>query len=296
MNIRKVAVIGSGTMGSGIAAQLCNANVPVTLLDLKTEISEKARERIYASKPPLLLDKLKINNINDTHTFTIVLKGKGQKVFISIGEIKFSIISKKNWSEFKKNIKFKSTNSSKKLSISILDKEIYIANCSLMPKDTIFGFRKDISEMIKKWRPSYIRWPGGNFLSGYNWKNGIGNKNYRLPYYDFAWYSWENNDVGTDEFMQWCEYIGSEPMITVNTGNGTVEEATSWIEYCTGDNKTKYGKLRIFNGRKGTFEGAIIWGRDTKKNLIKGTSLNAFRLRRTISVCITCLTLSRGSI
>ena len=193
---------------------------------------------------------LKINNINDTHTFTIVLKGKGQKVFISIGEIKFSIISKKNWSEFKKNIKFKSSNSSKKLSISILDKEIYIANCSLMPKDTIFGFRKDISEMIKKWRPSYIRWPGGNFLSGYNWINGIGNKNYRLPYYDFAWHSWESNDVGTDEFMQWCEYIGSEPMITVNTGDGTVEEATSWIEYCTGDNKTKYGKLRISNGRK----------------------------------------------
>ena len=112
-----------------------------------------------------------------------------------------------------------------------------------MPKDTIFGFRKDISEMIKKWRPSYIRWPGGNFLSGYNWINGIGNKNYRLPYYDFAWHSWESNDVGTDEFMQWCEYIGSEPMITVNTGDGTVEDATSWIEYCTGDNKTKYGKL-----------------------------------------------------
>ena len=64
MEIKKVVVIGSGTMGSGIAAHLCNANIPVTLLDLKTEISEKARERIYSSRPPLLLDKLKINNIN----------------------------------------------------------------------------------------------------------------------------------------------------------------------------------------------------------------------------------------
>ena len=64
MEIKKVVVIGSGTMGSGIAAHLCNANIPVTLLDLKTEISEKARERIYKSKPPLLLDKSKINNIN----------------------------------------------------------------------------------------------------------------------------------------------------------------------------------------------------------------------------------------
>ena len=63
MDIKKVVVIGSGTMGSGIAAHLCNANVPVTLLDLTTEISEKARDRIHKSKPPLLLDKTKIENI-----------------------------------------------------------------------------------------------------------------------------------------------------------------------------------------------------------------------------------------
>ena len=63
MEIKKVVVIGSGTMGSGIAAHLCNANIPVTLLDLKTEISEQAREKIHKSKPPLLLDKSKINNI-----------------------------------------------------------------------------------------------------------------------------------------------------------------------------------------------------------------------------------------
>ena len=64
MEIKKVVVIGSGTMGSGIAAHLCNANVPVTLLDLTTEISEKARERIKQSRPPLLIDKAKINNID----------------------------------------------------------------------------------------------------------------------------------------------------------------------------------------------------------------------------------------
>ena len=63
MEIKKVVVIGSGTMGSGIAAHLCNANIPVTLLDLKTEISKKARDRIHKSKPPLLLDRSKIDNI-----------------------------------------------------------------------------------------------------------------------------------------------------------------------------------------------------------------------------------------
>ena len=75
MKIKNVVVIGSGTMGSGIAAHLCNANVPVTLLDLKTEISEKARDRILKSRPPLLLDKSKINNIkigNISDNFNVV--------------------------------------------------------------------------------------------------------------------------------------------------------------------------------------------------------------------------------
>ena len=75
MDIKKVVVIGSGTMGSGIAAHLCNANVPVTLLDLTTEISEKARERIHKSRPPLLIDKTKINNIkvgNINENFDVV--------------------------------------------------------------------------------------------------------------------------------------------------------------------------------------------------------------------------------
>ena len=77
MNIKNVVVIGSGTMGSGIAAQLCNANIPVTLLDLKTEISEKAKKKIFESKPPLLIDKSKINNIrtgNIEENFDVVKK------------------------------------------------------------------------------------------------------------------------------------------------------------------------------------------------------------------------------
>ena len=63
MNIKNVVIIGSGTMGSGIAAQLCNANIPVTLLDLKTEISEKAKKKIFESRPPLHIDIKKIHNI-----------------------------------------------------------------------------------------------------------------------------------------------------------------------------------------------------------------------------------------
>jgi len=77
MNIKNVVVIGSGTMGSGIAAQLCNANIPVTLLDLKTEISEKAKKKIFESRPPLLIDKSKIDNIkagNIEEDFDVIKK------------------------------------------------------------------------------------------------------------------------------------------------------------------------------------------------------------------------------
>ena len=186
----------------------------------------------------------------EEHVFSIYIKGNNQTLYISIGEINFQIKTNKKWTEYKRKIKFKNYKSSKILSISIKQNEIFIANCSLMPKSTIFGFRKDISKMIKEWQPSYIRWPGGNFLSGYDWLNGIGNKNIRLPYYDHAWYQWEYNDVGTDEFMKWCDYIGSEPMITVNTGNGTPQDAANWIEYITGSEKTTFGKLRARNGRK----------------------------------------------
>ena len=193
--------------------------------------------------------QLKLIDSKDYYEFNIITKGDNQKVFIEIGEIKFSFIAKKKWTKNIKRFKFKKYNKLKKLKISILSGNIYIANCSLMPKNTIFGFRKDITNMIKEWTPSYIRWPGGNFLSGYDWKNGIGNRDFRLPYYDHAWYQWEDNDVGTDEFMKWCEYIGSEPMITVNTGDGLIKDAQNWIEYITGSKSTKFGKLRIKNGR-----------------------------------------------
>ena len=89
MKIKNVVVIGSGTMGSGIAAHLCNANVPVTLLDLKTEISEKARDRIHKSRPPLLLDRSKINNINKEYGLVINIgnenKIKSDQILVATG-------------------------------------------------------------------------------------------------------------------------------------------------------------------------------------------------------------------
>jgi alpha-N-arabinofuranosidase len=211
--------------------------------------SQQITIREKSEKNRGIKQSINVNFVNEAHQFSIMLKGTGQKVYIQIGELNFVIKSRSKWFEFKKNIKFNDLKIKKTLSISINSDELFIANCSLKPNNTNFGFRKDITKLIKEWVPSYLRWPGGNYLSGYNWINGIGDKNYRLPFYDYAWYEWENNDVGTDEFMKWCEHIGSEPMITMNTGNGTPEEAASWIEYITGSSKTKYGKLRVKNGR-----------------------------------------------
>ena len=98
MEIKKVVVIGSGTMGSGIAAHLCNANVPVTLLDLTTDISEKARERIKKSRPPLLIDKSKIDNIdvgNINDNFNVVSEADWVvEAVVERIDIKHSIYSK----------------------------------------------------------------------------------------------------------------------------------------------------------------------------------------------------------
>ena len=83
MKINKVVVVGSGTMGSGIAAQLCNANIPVTLLDLTTEISEKARDRILKSRPPLLIDKSKIKFVSEDFDVSIRSKLTGFECMMS---------------------------------------------------------------------------------------------------------------------------------------------------------------------------------------------------------------------
>ena len=98
MNIKNVVVIGSGTMGSGIAAQLCNANIPVTLLDLKTEISEKAKKKILEARPPLLVDKSKINNIktgNIEENFDVVSKADWVvEAVVEIIDIKHNLYEK----------------------------------------------------------------------------------------------------------------------------------------------------------------------------------------------------------
>ena len=124
----------------------------------------------------------------------------------------------------------------------------YIGVVSLMPADNINGFRADMITLLKELNSGIYRWPGGNFVSGYDWRDGIGNRDKRPPRYDYAWRTVEYNDVGTDEFIILCRLLGIDPYICVNSGFGDAHSAAQWVEYVNGSVDTPMGKLRAANG------------------------------------------------
>lgn len=125
---------------------------------------------------------------------------------------------------------------------------VKIGTLSLMPSDNIYGFRADTLALLKELNSPVYRWPGGNFVSGYNWRDGIGDPDRRPPRKNPAWTGIEHNDVGLDEFMIFCREINTEPYIAVNTGAGTPEECAAELEYMNGDVSTPMGKMRAENG------------------------------------------------
>jgi alpha-L-arabinofuranosidase len=110
------------------------------------------------------------------------------------------------------------------------------------------GFRKDVLEEIKKLGVPIIRYPGGNFVSGYNWLDGIGPKASRPAVLDKAWNSINSNEFGTDEFLAWCRLVGTEPLLGLNLGTGTAEQAAALVEYCNLEKGTRWSDLRRKNG------------------------------------------------
>lgn len=112
------------------------------------------------------------------------------------------------------------------------------------------GFRNDVKEEVKKLNLGVIRYPGGNFVSNYDWKDGIGPKDQRKKRMDFAWSTIEPNTFGIDDFCQWAEKVGVEPMIAVNLGTGSIKSAAELVEYCNHDSGTYWSDLRIKNGHK----------------------------------------------
>ncbi|MES2648489.1 MAG: alpha-N-arabinofuranosidase [Bacteroidota bacterium] len=135
---------------------------------------------------------------------------------------------------------------------------IWIGAASLMPANNINGFRQDILAQYKLMNLGNFRW-GGNASSGYDWRNGIGDRDQRPPVYDYAWNAMESNDVGTDEYLQLCSLLNTEPHIGVNAGFGDATSAAAWLEYVNGNAATPMGKWRAANGHPGPYK-VKWWG------------------------------------
>ena len=110
------------------------------------------------------------------------------------------------------------------------------------------GFRKDVLNEIRRLGVPIIRYPGGNFVSSYNWLDGVGPVQNRPRTLDKAWDTIESNKFGTNEFMAWCKAAGTEPLMGLNLGTGTPEEAAALVEYCNVEKGTKWSDLRRQHG------------------------------------------------
>jgi len=135
----------------------------------------------------------------------------------------------------------------------------HIGATSLMPADNVSGFRADMIRMLKEQGIEIARWPGGNFVSAYDWRDGIGDADKRPPRRELARHSLESNDMGIDDFMTFCRLVGAAPYIAVDSGRGDDHSAAEEVEYVNGPATSRLGQMRAANGHPAPY-GVKIWG------------------------------------
>ena len=111
------------------------------------------------------------------------------------------------------------------------------------------GFRGDVADLVRALAMPFVRYPGGNFVSSYNWEDGIGPRESRPTRLDLAWHTSESNEIGIHEFMDWCELVGTKPMLALNLGSRGLDAARDFVEYVNGPTGAYWGDLRRKNGR-----------------------------------------------
>ena len=136
--------------------------------------------------------------------------------------------------------------------------QFVVQHIFLQPSDNIHGADPDIIRLLRDAHLPLLRWPGGNFVSSYHWRDGVGPVEERPTKPNYAWGAIEPNLFGTDEFIEFCRAVGCDPMICVNGGDGTPAEAAQWVEYCNGPVSSPMGKLRAANGHPQPY-GVKIW-------------------------------------
>jgi alpha-L-arabinofuranosidase len=135
----------------------------------------------------------------------------------------------------------------------------HIGAISLMPADNVDGFRAEVIAVLRQLRSGIYRFPGGNFVSGHDWRDAIGPRDQRPPKMDYVWNAVQPNDVGTDEFLALCQLLDVEPYITVNAGFGDARSAAEYVEYANGAADSPMGKLRAAGGHPKPY-GVKYWG------------------------------------
>jgi alpha-N-arabinofuranosidase len=134
-----------------------------------------------------------------------------------------------------------------------------IGAVSLMPADNVSGFKAATLRYLKELGVEIARWPGGNFVSAYDWRDGIGDRDRRPPRRELAWNGMESNDMGIDDFMTFCRLVGAEPYLAVNSGLGDAHSAAEEVEYVNGPATSRLGQQRAANGHPAPY-GVKIWG------------------------------------
>jgi alpha-N-arabinofuranosidase len=115
------------------------------------------------------------------------------------------------------------------------------------------GMRRDVAKLVKDLKVPMVRYPGGNFVSAYNWEDGVGPRDKRPTRLDLAWHTSESNAVGVHEFSDWCDTVGAEMMLAINLGSRGLDEARNFVEYVNGPTGSYWGDLRKKNGRAAPF-------------------------------------------
>ncbi|RKD88928.1 alpha-L-arabinofuranosidase C-terminal domain-containing protein [Halopiger aswanensis] len=128
------------------------------------------------------------------------------------------------------------------------DGNVVVDRVCCYPDDHVATADPEIVDLLSEMNLSVLRWPGGNFVSGYHWEDGVGPIEERPTKPNPAWDALETNLFGTDEFVALCEAVGCEPMICLNAGSATPEDAARWVEYCNGSTDTEMGALRAEHG------------------------------------------------
>ncbi|NOX55368.1 MAG: hypothetical protein GXP27_13210, partial [Planctomycetes bacterium] len=148
-------------------------------------------------------------------------------------------------SQYRKySLKFHATRSTDRgeLEIHVSGGACFVGTVSLMPADNVEGMRADTLRLLRELAAPVYRWPGGNFVSGYDWRDGIGDRDRRPPRKNPAWTGVEHNDFGLDEFLAFCRLVDAEPYITVNSGLGDVRMAVEQLQYANGPATSPMGR------------------------------------------------------